>query len=160
MKGNLTAAHASLTRLYGKTNNIDARLAHLQAGILHEVENDESSSVSYLDCFKGTDRKRTLTVCLLQLGNGLIGTAFLTQNIYFLTLTNLPVIHAFDINIAGFGLALIVMPFAYKFGDRVGRRPLYLVGVIGNILGLATVGGLGYAPKSNTGAVWAIAILL
>jgi len=42
-------------------------------------------------------------------GNGLTGTALLTQNIYFLTLGGLPVIHAFDINIAGFGLTLPVL---------------------------------------------------
>lgn len=159
MKGRRAAAHSSLSRLYGKDNSIDARLAHLQAGILRELQKDASTDASYLDCFKGTDLKRTLTVCLLMFGNGLIGTAFLTQNIYFITLAGLPVIHAFDINIAGFGLALIIMPLTWLFGDRIGRRPLYLVGVIGNILGLATVGGLGYAT-SKSGPVWAIAVLM
>jgi hypothetical protein len=60
---------------------------------------------NYLNYFKGTDRKRTLIVCLLQLGNSLIGSALLTQNIYFLTQGGLPVIHAFDINIGGLCLA-------------------------------------------------------
>lgn len=160
MKGNHIAAHTSLSRLYGKENSIDARLAHLQAGIYYEMQKNSNTTASYWECFQGTDLKRTLTVCLLMFGNGLIGTAFLTQNIYFLTLTGLPVIHAFDINIAGFGLALVIMPLAWKFGDKLGRRPLYLIGVLGNIIGLAVVGGLGYAPSSNTGAVWAIAVLM
>lgn len=158
MKGRRVAAHSSLARLYGKDNNIDARLAHLEAGILREMQKD--TNASYLDCFKGTDLTRTLTVCLLMFGNGLIGTAFLTQNIYFLTLAGLPVIHAFDINIGGFGLALIIMPLMWYFGDSFGRRPLYLVGVIGNIITLGIVGGLGYMPSTNTGAIWAIAVLL
>jgi len=93
-------------------------------------------------------------------GNGLIGTAFLTQNIYFLALAGLPVIHAFDINIAGFGLALIIMPMMWYFGDKVGRRTLYLVGVMGNIVAMGVIGGLGFAPASDKGATWAIAVLL
>jgi hypothetical protein len=93
-------------------------------------------------------------------GNGLTGTAFLTQNIYFLTLAGLPVIHCFDINIGGFVLALILMPIVWYFIDRVGRRPLYLIGVGGNIIFLATIGGLGYAPVANKGAVWTVAVLL
>lgn len=94
MKGKQVAAHSSLARLYGEKNNIDARLAHLQAAILHEARKREDMPASYLECFRGTNLKRTLTVCLLQFGSGLIGTAFLTQNIYFLTLTSLPVLHA------------------------------------------------------------------
>jgi len=145
-------------RLYGKDNSVDARLAHLQDGIQQELKRDNKAS--YLDCFKGTDRKRTLTVCLLQFGTGLMGTAFLTQNIYFLVLAGLPAIHCFDINIGGFGLALIILPFSYYFNDRVGRRPLLLTGVAGNIVGMAVVGGLGYASSSNIGATWAVAVLL
>jgi hypothetical protein len=147
-----------MARIYGKANHVDARLAHLQSGIQHEMRQDQKAT--YLDCFRGTDRKRTLTVCLLQLGNSLIGSALLTQNIYFLTLGGLPVIHAFDINIGGFCLALVIMPFTWYFGDKVGRRPLYLGGVIGNIIAMGVIGSLGYAPTSDKGAIWAIAVLL
>lgn len=147
-----------MARIYGKDNHIDARLAHLQAGIRQEMDRDQRPT--YLDCFRGSDRKRTLTVCLIQLGTGLIGTAFLAQNIYFLTLGGLPVLHAFDINIGGFCLALLIMPLSWYLGDMVGRRPLYLGGVIGNIIVMGVVGGLGYAPVSDKGAIWAIAVLL
>jgi hypothetical protein len=121
---------------------------------------DQDQKASYLDCFRGTDRKRTLTVCLLLFGNGLTGTAFLTQNIYFLTLGGLPVIHAFDVNIGGFCLSLLIMPLMWYFGDKVGRRPLYLGGVVGNIIAMGTVGGLAYAPSSDKRAIWAIAVIL
>jgi hypothetical protein len=94
------------------------------------------------------------------LGNGLIGSSFLSQNIYFLTLVGLPVTHCFDINIAGFGLALLIIPCSWYFGDKLGRRPLYLIGVAGNIIGMAIVGGLGYADSSNKGATWTLAIMM
>lgn len=158
LKGQTEAARNSMARIYGKNNQIDARMAHLQSGIQHEMNQDQKAT--YLDCFRGTDRKRTLTVCLLQLGNSLIGSALLTQNIYFLTLGGLPVIHAFDINIGGFCLALLIMPFSWYFGDKVGRRPLYLGGVIGNIIAMGVIGALGYTPPTDKGAIWAIAVLL
>jgi hypothetical protein len=107
---------------------------HLKSGFQQEI--NPGQKPSYLDCFRGTDRKGTLTVCLLQLGNSLTGSALLTQNIYFLTQGGLPVIHAFDINIGGFCLALLIMPFSWYFRDKVGRRPLYLGGVIGNIIAM------------------------
>jgi hypothetical protein len=93
-------------------------------------------------------------------GNGLIGSAFLTQNIYFLILAGLPAIHCFDINLGGFGIALLIIPCSWYFGDKLGRRPLYLVGVVGNAIGMAVVGGLGYAPSSNKVATWTVAVLL
>jgi hypothetical protein len=46
------------------------------------------------------------------------------------------------------------------FGDKAGRRPLYLGGVIGDIIAMGVVGGLGYAPSLDKGAIWAIAVLL
>lgn len=97
---------------------------------------------------------------ILMFGTGLIGTAFLSLNIYFLVLTGLPVIHCFDINIGGFALALLIMPFSGAISDSIGRRPLYLTGVVGNIIALAIVGGLGYASPSNRASLWTLAVIL
>lgn len=158
VRGKLDAARQSLARLYGQDNSIDARLAHLQSGIRHEME--LSKGTSYLDCFKRTDLERTLTAILITMGTGLVGSAFLAQNIYFLILTGLNAIHAFDINIGGFALALLLMPFTWYYGDRFGRRSIYLVGTAVNIVVLAIVGGLGYASPLNKSATWAVAIIL
>jgi MFS family permease len=97
---------------------------------------------------------------IIMFGTGLLGTAFLTLNIYFLVLTGLPVIHCFDINIGGFCLALLIMPFTSVISDRVGRRPMYLSGILGTVIALAVVGGLGYASPLNKAADWALAVIL
>ena len=91
-------------------------------------------------------------------GNGLIGSAFLTQNIYFLGLAGLPAVNAFDINIGGFALALLIFPLSWIFADKFGRRPLYLVGVAGNAIGMTVAGGLGFT--STRPAIWAVGVLL
>lgn len=156
MKGRKDAARKVLEKIYGRDNQIDARLAHLNNVLRHELEQD--SHASYIDCFKGTNLKRTLTVCLLMFGQGMIGSSFLTQNIYFLIIAGLPAIHCFDINIAGFALALIIIPFSTVFSSKIGRRPLYLIGVAGNTIGMLIVGCLAYSTTSAT--TWAVAILL
>ena len=92
------------------------------------------------------------------LGNGLIGSAFLTQNTYFLALAGLPVIKALDINIGAFAVSLIIFPLSWMFSDKIGRRPLYLIGVGGNAIGMAVAGGLGFT--STRPAIWAVGVLL
>lgn len=84
----------------------------------------------------------------------------MTQNIYFLALAGLQVEHAFDVNIGGFALAFLVMPLTWIYMDRVGRRRLYLVGVVGNIITMGVIGGLGFVSISNIGAIWAVAVLM
>ncbi|EHL00317.1 putative Maltose permease MAL61 [Glarea lozoyensis 74030] len=157
LRGRTQEAKASIGRIYGTNNCIDARLAHLQAGIDHESQKSNSSA-SYLACFRATDRKRTLTVCLLMFGNGLIGSAFLTQNIYFLGLAGLAAKTAISINIAGFGLALLLIPLSWLFIDKIGRRPLYLIGAGGNAIGMLIIGALGYSYTNPT--VWAVGVIL
>lgn len=159
LRGRVTESKRSASRLWSP-DTVNARIAHLQNGIQSELQKAKESQTSYADCFRGKDLKRTLTVCLLMFGNGLNGSAFLTQNIYFLSLAGLPAIRCFDINIGGFGLALLVIPCFWVFGDKIGRRTLYLIGVVGNVVGMAVVGGLGYAPDDNRGAIWAVAVLL
>ncbi|CAG8951716.1 hypothetical protein HYFRA_00005516 [Hymenoscyphus fraxineus] len=152
-------ARRAASRLYNP-QTVPARIAHLENSIYTELPKArELSQASYLDCFRGTDLKRTLTVCLLMFGNGLNGSAFLTQNLYFLDIAGLPTIRGFDINIGGFALALVVIPLSWMFGDRIGSRTLYLIGVSGNIIGMAVVGGLGYVTD-NKGVIWAVAVLL
>jgi hypothetical protein len=67
-------------------------------------------------------------------------------------------VHAFDIGVGGFFLACVVIILSWLFTDRIGRRRLWLIGVGGNVLGMATVGGLAYV-KGNSG-LWAIAVVM
>ena len=43
---------------------------------------------------------------------------------------------------------------------HVGRRRLYLVGLIGMVIFLIVIGGMGFISTSNSGAQWAIGALL
>lgn len=155
-RGRTDDARASLNRLYNK-NNIEPRLDALQATLDAETLGEKEGS--FIECFKGTNLKRTATVSLLFFGSaGLIGASFLSQNIYFLLTVGLEAVHSFDIGIGGFFLACVAIAIGWFFTDVIGRRTLWLIGVAGNAVGMAVIGALSF--DSSRGGLWAIAVLM
>lgn len=158
-RGNFTAAKRSLSRLYGSKNHIDARLAILCKQVAQERAQAEThSNAGYLELFRGINFKRTFTVFWLFLAAGLNGASLLSQNTYFLIIAGLPAVHAFDVGIGGFALAIIAIVFSWFYMEKFGRRSIWLAGVAVNTVTMAIIGGLYYS--SSTGSIWAVAILM
>jgi SP family general alpha glucoside:H+ symporter-like MFS transporter len=82
----------------------------------------------------------------------------MSQNIYFLFTVGLPAVHVFDIGIAGFFLGGIFVLLGWVSNDKIGRRRLWLWGLVGNTIGMAIVGGLAYS--GTMGSFWAIGIMM
>lgn len=159
MKGKEAAAKKALARLHGKTNHIDARLALLRKQTETEkAQSEKTGSGGYLELFKGVNFKRTFTVFWLFLGAGLNGASLLAQNVYFLIIAGLQPVHAFDVGIGGFGLAIVAIIASWFYMEKFGRRSIWLVGAFVNILVMAAIGGLYYS--SSHGALWAVAVLM
>lgn len=155
-RGRTDDARASLSRLYNK-DNIEPRLEALQATLDAETSGEKAGS--FVECFKGTDLRRTATVSLLFFGSaGLIGASFLSQNIYFLLTVGLEAVHSFDIGIGGFFLACVAIAIGWFFTDIIGRRTLWLFGVAGNAVVMAVIGALSF--DSSRGGLWAVAVLM
>ncbi|KAL3496564.1 general substrate transporter [Aspergillus germanicus] len=158
-KGRHEEARKSLIQLYGKDNKIDIRFEHLREILAMEDNNHHGESeAGFLECFRGHNLKRTLTVCMMLFGIGMTGVAFLNQNTYFLLTLGLSAVQAFDIGIGGFFLACAVIAASWMFSDRIGRRRLWLVGLAGNVAGMAAVGGLGFVD--SRASLWAVAVLM
>merc|ERR1712098_970744 len=66
-KNKFEKARRAMSKLYGSNENIDARLAYLRSTIEHEGPSD-GNKISIADCFKGVDRRRTLTVIFVLFG--------------------------------------------------------------------------------------------
>ncbi|KAH8738152.1 hypothetical protein BGZ61DRAFT_471500 [Ilyonectria robusta] len=155
-QGRLDQAKKSLHTLHGKYNFIDARSAHLMHVIRHENSGNQIGAGNYIDCFKETNLRRTLTVVFVLGGLNIYGAQLLVQNIYFLLIAGLPFVHILDIGIGGMGLGLF---FTVASRDGEARPPSHLPVwplLIRNFL--LVVGGLYYAP--GLGPIWAVAIIL
>ncbi|KAI0163704.1 general substrate transporter [Pestalotiopsis sp. NC0098] len=156
-RGKTEAARNAMRRIYGNSDHTDDRLACL----IHDIKLEEASQQdkgTYAACFRGSHLRRTMTIALLFSLTNVSGAAFLSQNIYFLITAGLEAIHAFDIGIGGFGLALLIIAVNSAYMHRCNRRSLILVGLTINFVFMITIGALYWAP--GEGALWAIAVLM
>jgi MFS family permease len=159
LKGRTEAAKRSLQRLYGPHNNIQARLAHMALGIrLEEEQALRHGTGSYIDLFRGSNLKRTLTVVWMFLGFGFTGACLLAQSVYFLIIAGLEPIHSYDVAIGGFAIAILAIIGSWFFMEKSGRRSMFLIGAGGNCITMFVIGGLYYTDKK--GALWAVAVIM
>lgn len=158
-KGKIGAAKKALSRLYGPQNHINARLAVLSKQVEQvRLQTEAHGNAGYPELFRGTNFKRTFTVFWLFLAAGLNGASLLSQNTYFLIIAGLSAVHAFDVGIGGFGLAIVAIVFSWFYMEKFGRRSIWLAGVVVNIVIMAVIGGLYYSTAKSS--LWAVAILI
>ena len=156
-KGRIADAKKSLLRLTSLNRETDFDADETVAMMVHTTALEEkiTKGASYLDCFRGTDLRRTEIVCMCWAIQNLSGNSFSGYSSYFLEQAGLAPAKAYDfslgqysINMAGVFGAWILM------ASGVGRRTLYLYGLIGLCLLLFIMGLLGI-PKDRTAASYA-----
>ncbi|ORY54973.1 putative MFS alpha-glucoside transporter [Pseudomassariella vexata] len=159
----LDEAKKSLLRLTSLNSETGFDADETVAMMVHTtaLEQKITKGASYLDCFKGTDLRRTEIVCMVWAIQNLSGNSFSNYSTYFLEQAGLDSNKAYSfalgqyaINCAGvFGAwGLITLGF--------GRRTLYLAGLIGLFTMLLILGFLGLVPDRTTGSMATGSIML
>lgn len=168
-KGRTRDAKRALLRLTSLNRETDFDADETIAMMVHTTALEEkiTKGASYLDCFKGTDLRRTEIICMVWAIQNLSGNSFSGYSTYFLEQAGLDPAKAYDfalgqysINMAGVFGAWFLMSLG------IGRRSLYLYGLCGLCSMLFILGFLGLVPHSGkkeaslaTGAimiVWAL----
>jgi MFS transporter, SP family, general alpha glucoside:H+ symporter len=151
-KGRLEDAKKSLLRLTSLNRETDFDADETIAMMVHTTSLEEriTKGASYLDCFRGTDRRRTEIVCMVWAIQNLSGNSFSGYSSYFLEQAGLPPVKAYDfalgqysINMAGVFGAWFLMSLG------LGRRSLYLYGLCGLCSMLFILGFLGLVPHAH-----------
>ncbi|KAJ4507564.1 hypothetical protein HRR83_004144 [Exophiala dermatitidis] len=134
-------------------NDSDAVIKKTLASIIHTNKLEESLSVgtSYADCFRGFELRRTEIACVCFAGQILAGSSFAYNASYFFEQVGLSPKTTYTLNLAGTGLALAgtvmnwicVMPY-------VGRRTIYIGGMLAMSLELFAVGVLNFFADAGT----------
>ncbi|KIW13391.1 hypothetical protein PV08_08579 [Exophiala spinifera] len=158
--GKLDQARATLLRLTSNENpdfNVEDSLAMM----IHtnELELHQTAGTSFLDCFKGVNLRRTeLTVMTWALqqtcGSGMMG-----WGTYFLLQVGLSSQSAYNLSIGQNAMGFVGTIVSGFLMPHIGRRTLYLVGQIGMLIILLTIGGLG-VPGISSSTGWATGALL
>ncbi|KAJ0368449.1 hypothetical protein COL26b_010868 [Colletotrichum chrysophilum] len=157
----LDEARRSIERLSGdKTQDqINAQLAMM----VHttKVEAGVTSGVSYKDCFKGVDLRRTEICCIAFAGQVMSGSSFAYTPTYFFTTAGMNTANAFELSLGAKGMAFIGTCLSWWLITHWGRRQIYVTGmgiltVILFIIGILDVsaGKKGLWPSGGLCVFW------
>ncbi len=153
-KNRVQDAKHSLLRLtsLNKETNFDAD--ETVAMMVHTTALEEkiTKGATYLDCFRGTDLRRTEIICMVWAIQNLSGNSFSGYSAYFLEQAGLDPAKAIDFSLGQYGINMGgVFGAWFLMSLGVGRRSLYLYGLCGLCTMLLIMGFLGI-PKDRDAA--------
>ncbi|KAK5700737.1 hypothetical protein LTR97_005254 [Elasticomyces elasticus] len=153
-------ARKSLMRLLpdgdDKTERVESTLAYIR--YTTELETAETAGASFLDCFRGTNRRRTEINCVVWAAQILCGNAILGFSVVFLESAGFTAIQAFDVNISLSACYIIGGIICWFMFPHFGRATIYMWGMGVMFVILVIIGGLGWVQ--GTKAQLAVGILL
>jgi len=161
-RGRIDAAKKSLLRLTsrksGQQFNVDEAISMLRH--TNEVEKYlNTESMSYFDCFKGTNLRRTEIASMVWATQALCGLSLTGWAAYYYEQAGFSVGNAFNLSIGMYGLGIFGGIISWVLLPRVGRRRLYLVGLMIMQLILIAGGTVGATLFGSKGS-WAVGSLL
>lgn len=136
-------AKRSLLRLTrtGLGYNVDEALAMMKH--TNEVEKYLSSGVGFVDCFKGTDLRRTEIACMVWVAQTFSGGTLTGYAPYFYVQAGFKPERSFDLSLGMYGLAIVGCVLSWFSMRVVGRRKLYLAGLALSFITLIAAGCIG-----------------
>ncbi|KAG9230496.1 sugar porter family MFS transporter [Amylocarpus encephaloides] len=151
-KGRVEDAKKSLLRLTSLNKETDFNADETVAMMVHTTALEEkiTTGASYLDCFKGTDLRRTEIVCMVWAIQNLSGNSFSSYSTYFLQQAGLADSKAYDFALGQYGINMGgVFGAWFLMTCGLGRRSLYLYGLCGLCTMLLILGFLGLVPEAH-----------
>lgn len=169
-------AEKALTRL--ASSKEDVNTSDVIAMMVHtnQVEKSVETGTTYIDCFRGPDRRRTEIACVAWATQVLFGAPIVSQfllqmaakktkkfskkifDVYLFTQIGIPTAHVFNLNIGNRLISIVGTIGSWVMLTYFGRRTIYMIGIITNIAILTIIG---FCSLGTTdGAMWAQAILL
>ncbi|KAJ9613732.1 uncharacterized protein PV06_01133 [Exophiala oligosperma] len=159
-RGKMDLARRSLMRLRqdepDKETSVDAALAYIK--YTTELERAETESASFIECFKGTNLRRTEINCVVWAAQILCGNAILGYSVVFLEAAGFSELQAFDVNISLSACYIIGGIICWLMFPHFGRATIYMGGMVFMFFCLIAIGGLGWSKSKD--AQLAIGILL
>lgn len=151
-KGRIEDAKKALLRLTSLNRETNFDVDETIAMMVHTTALEEkiTTGASYLDCFRGTDRRRTEIVCMVWAIQNMSGNSFSGYSTYFLEAAGLPDSTSYDFALGQYGINMAgVFGAWFLMTLGIGRRSLYLYGLCGLFSMLFILGFLGLVPAAH-----------
>lgn len=156
-----------------RISHVDEQNAKNKVAMMIKTNNVEKELVagsSYIDCYRGTNLRRTEIACVTFAGQVLSGSAFAYSATYFFEQAGMSSDNAYKLGLGGTAIAFIGTVISWFLMGRFGRRKLYLAGVGNMVLMLFIIGiltipshtsypGLGWA-QSALCIIWLLSFSL
>ena len=154
-------ARRALNRLMNSSEANSTKLDESITLMQHtnEVEKHLSSGTGYIDCFRGSDLRRTEIACFTWMTQSVCGimTGYAT---YFYAQAGLETGTALDMSIAMYGAGIVGALLCWILMRLAGRRTLYLWGCAFIALTLLAVGLVGALGPTTTLTSWTLGSLI
>lgn len=155
-------AKNSLLRLTTKSADPDFNADETVAMMQHTNEVEKylnGGGISYLDCFKGTDLRRTEICCMVWCTQALCGSSMTGYAAYFYEQAGFNTANSFNLAVGMYGGAICAGVLAWVGMRRLGRRTLYLGGLVLSLIILSVTGCIGILKETNRTS-WALGSML
>ncbi|KAH7146608.1 maltose permease [Dactylonectria estremocensis] len=155
--GQTQKAATSLRKINGPYFDTDTAITLLISTIEKEktVKKEEAT---FMDCFRGPNRRRTTIVIMTFLAQQFSGSGFIAGYLpYFFTIAG--VANPIGIAQISYSIQLLGNIASWFVVDRVGRRPLAVYGLIAMTVTLLIIGGLGTIRNNKTALTATIALM-
>lgn len=157
-KGKYDQAKKSLTRLTTRAMDFDVDESVALMKKTNEVEKQLQAGMTYLDCFKGVNLRRTEIACVVWMTQTLCGAPMTGYATYFYRQAGFGVQQSFDLSLGMYGMAIIGNIISWFLLPILGRRTSYLWGTGMTCLTLILGGIVG--TQSGPWVSWVLGSLL
>ena len=148
--GNPEGARKSLLRLTQKSTpgfNVDETVAMMMH--TNEVEKSFKKGTSYMDCFRGSNLRRTEITVLVWVTQALCGGPLIGYAAYFFEQAGFNTTQSFELSVGMFGLAILGNIICWILMQTYGRRTLYLAGLVVCFFAMLAIGAVSCVTTSR-----------
>lgn len=161
-RGRVEEAEKSLRRLASKDFYTDRTMAETLALMQHtnEMEKIEAKNASYLDCFRGTNLRRTAIVCVAWIIQMFNGQSITSYAVIMLQSVGMSTTDSFNYNMGIQSVNIIATGIAIALMGKIGRRAFYLFGSAGIGACMLVIGILGFVSEGDAVSITTAAVLV
>ncbi|KAM0633179.1 hypothetical protein ACHAPW_003854 [Verticillium nonalfalfae] len=158
--GKYDEAEKSVMRLGSAMQRSHAKETVASMIYTNQLEMIIDEGTSYLDCFRGVDRRRTEIACMVFMAQPFCGSVLGGTPTYFFVQAGLPESISFRMSVGGLGIASVGTVASWLLLGAFGRRTLYLwgLGLLTSVL--MTVGFISVGAGDSSGGNYAQAAMM